>query len=284
MEMPNDNQHNNPSDNFDNPFLKPYPTLSQSWTLFGFFLLFSFGIGIFLSLFSLTLAYQNSLLKSWITLFSYIATFALLFFFIKQQLKIRRQVIKLDFDNPDATVLWFLLFITLLSAIVIEPLSAWIPVPEWFSNIIGNMVSLNFASFLTVVIAAPLCEESLCRGIILKGLLKNNMKPEYAIMCSALIFAALHLNPWQGIPAFLLGCLMGWAYYKSKSLWVPVFIHFVNNGFAFLLLAVTNNPDLTTRDLTGGSSYIAVYLASVVLLITLLYGLSKYFENGKRHV
>ncbi len=51
-------------------------------------------------------------------------------------------------------------------------------------------------------------------------------------MISAVFFAVIHLNPWQAIPAFLLGCLFGYVYYRTGSLKLTMLMHFANNTFA----------------------------------------------------
>ena len=45
----------------------------------------------------------------------------------------------------------------------------------------------------------------------------------------------MHLNPWQGIAAFLLGAWYGWIYYKTRSLKTTIFLHFLNNGSIVVL-------------------------------------------------
>ena len=202
-------------------------------------------------------------MDSVVSLLSYVLTFVLLFVYVKFQLDSRQQKFEIKQNKIPVTVLILLLLITPLLSIVIEPLMSWLPMPAWFEEIMGKMVKPNAVSFLSVVVAAPICEEVLCRGIILEGLLRNKLKPTDAILWSSLIFAALHLNPWQGVSAFALGCLMGWAYYKTRSLWSSIFIHFVNNGLAFVLLIFYPDPNMTSQDMFGGR-YFMVYVGALV--------------------
>ncbi len=88
--------------------------------------------------------------------------------------------------------------------------------------------------FLMVAIAAPILEETLFRGIILKALLKK-YKPWQAILYSAVAFGVFHLNPWQFLYATVLGLLLGYMYWRTRSLFYPVLIHFLLNGTAFLM-------------------------------------------------
>lgn len=88
-----------------------------------------------------------------------------------------------------------------------------------------------WSSFLVTAIFAPIFEEWLCRGMVLRGLL-TKMKPVWAIVISALFFAIIHMNPWQALNAFIIGLVMGYVYYKTGSLLLTMLIHFVNNGTA----------------------------------------------------
>jgi len=88
-------------------------------------------------------------------------------------------------------------------------------------------------SFLFIVIAFPLLEEIIYRGIILDGLLNNHSR-SFAIIFSALIFALIHMILIQIIPAFFSGLLLGWLYLRYRSLLLVFFAHAVNN-FASLI-------------------------------------------------
>jgi hypothetical protein len=129
-----------------------------------------------------------------------------------------------------------------------------------------------------VAIAAPLCEEWLCRGVIAKGLLRHST-PAKAILWSAFIFALIHGNPWQAVPAFVIGLLLGYVYWKTRSLLPCIFIHFVNNGLSFLLLLLypALNADSTTHDLLG-SHYWEVYFLAVIVTAGAVWALRRRFS------
>lgn len=85
---------------------------------------------------------------------------------------------------------------------------------------------------LMVVIAAPLCEEIVFRGIILNSLKKYS--PAFAVVFSALLFALAHMNLYQGISVMGMGLAMGFMYLKTGSLQASIFMHFINNFIAVL--------------------------------------------------
>jgi len=82
---------------------------------------------------------------------------------------------------------------------------------------------------IVVVFVAPLTEEPLCRGLVLGGLLERYPKWK-AILFSALIFAIMHLNPWQFFPPLMIGLLYGWVVAETGSLWLPILGHLLNNA------------------------------------------------------
>ena len=56
-----------------------------------------------------------------------------------------------------------------------------------------------------------------------------------AIICSAVIFAVVHGNMAQGVHAFVMGCLLGWLYYRTGSIIPGIVLHWVNNSVAYVL-------------------------------------------------
>ncbi|MCQ2142364.1 MAG: CPBP family intramembrane metalloprotease [Bacteroidales bacterium] len=133
----------------------------------------------------------------------------------------------------------------------------------------GNIV-LNL---LTVSVFAPLCEEWLCRGEVLRGLLNHKredgstMKPVWAIVISAAFFAVIHMNPWQAIPAFILGCLFGYVYYKTGSLWLTMLMHCVNNTLAVIVSHVDSMKDYDSWvELFGMSRYMVAFVVAALML------------------
>lgn len=94
--------------------------------------------------------------------------------------------------------------------------------------------------YLVVGILAPICEEMVFRGAVLRSLLtvfkqKNHW---WAIAASALLFGVMHLNFLQGIHAFIIGLLLGWMYYRTNSIVPGIVFHWVNNTVAFVMIKI----------------------------------------------
>ena len=149
---------------------------------------------------------------------------------------------------------------------------------DWFVELMKQVTGGPFwASFLVVAIFAPIFEEWLCRGMVLRGLL-TKMKPVWAIVISALFFAVIHANPWQALNAFLIGLMMGYVYYKTGSLILTMLIHFVNNGTAVIVSNIDyfkDMEDLQWIDVLGKQNYTIVFLVSCCILAACLYSFSR---------
>lgn len=128
---------------------------------------------------------------------------------------------------------------TIACALVTEPAIALLPaMPEYIKKMMEMLVGGPlWVALLSTAVFAPIFEEWLCRGMILRGMLQR-YSPTAAIIISAAFFAIIHMNPWQAIPAFVLGCLFGLVYYKTGSLKLTMLMHCANNAFSVLLTRI----------------------------------------------
>ncbi len=149
------------------------------------------------------------------------------------------------------------------------------PMPEWLEQMLGSMTTGKFwVNFLSVSIMAPIFEEWLVRGIVLRGLLNykkkdgTTMAPALAIVVSALYFAVIHANPWQAVPAFALGCLFGYVYWKTGSLKLTMLMHFTNNTLALALGQIDSLSEYDNwMDVLGPAAYWAIFAAGILFLV-----------------
>lgn len=163
-------------------------------------------------------------------------------------------------------------FATIAMAFVAEPVTALLPAaPEWFEQIMESMTGGNIIlTFICVSIFAPLFEEWLCRGMVLRGLL-TKMSPAWAIAVSALFFAVLHMNPWQALPAFLLGLLFGYVYYKTGSLKLTMLMHFTNNTMALIFSKIPSFAEADTlADVMTPWAYACLIIVCVLYLAAMV--------------
>lgn len=164
---------------------------------------------------------------------------------------------------------------------IISPLGSLIPMPESIKKAFLDFGSQTgiFAFFLMVV-AAPILEELIFRGIILEGLLKQ-YNPIKAILVSSLLFGLVHLNPWQFVTGFIIGIFSGWVYYKTHSLTLAVIIHATANLSGFLMryvIDVGSSMDDSLLEMYGGSlNLILAIVGSIVVVSICIYFLNREF-------
>lgn len=95
--------------------------------------------------------------------------------------------------------------------------------------------------FIAVVIVGPLFEELFFRGFMMPGIVRSQLGPTGAILISSGIWAVIHLQYnlfFMGI-IFGFGLLLGTAQLKTRSLYVPLAMHSLNNLIAFVGAALT---------------------------------------------
>ncbi|MGH2404412.1 MAG: lysostaphin resistance A-like protein [bacterium] len=101
-----------------------------------------------------------------------------------------------------------------------------------------------------LVIVAPLTEELLFRGLILRGLLRH-YTARTAIIASAVLFGVFHLNPWQFLGATVLGVLFAWMFVRTGSLHLCIFGHAFANGVPLIVSVLKVDIVGFTSELTG---------------------------------
>ena len=123
-----------------------------------------------------------------------------------------------------------------------------------------DLILKDRMGYLVVGLLAPLVEELVFRGAVLKALLRWKQNPWIGIAISALLFALIHMNPAQMPHAFLIGLLLGWMYYRTDSIVPGVVYHWVNNTVAYIMYNLYPNPDLTLLDLFGSQRAVMMAL------------------------
>jgi len=158
-------------------------------------------------------------------------------------------------------------------------------VEKTYSNLLSASNVFELALVVLVVAVVPaLSEETMFRGFIQRSF-ELRYKKYYAAMITALFFSLYHFNPYGLIPLFILGAFFGFAAYKSKTLLIPMFLHFLNNFSAVLLYHIIGDDELIKSDASVNpnelSSYILMFFALTLLLVGLIIVINKYYSSKK---
>jgi uncharacterized protein len=118
-------------------------------------------------------------------------------------------------------------------------------------------------------VAAPVLEEMLFRGVILRGFLRQYSRT-FAILWSATLFGIAHLNLYQLATALVLGIVSGWLYERCRSLWPCILLHAAYNGFVTGYYGwLLNHPESQTTGLGvafTGASFGALVVGGLILV------------------
>jgi len=169
---------------------------------------------------------------------------------------------------------------------IVSPIVSSLPMPEIMKKIFLEFANQNgIFSFIVIVIAAPIIEELIFRGIILNGLLQR-YSPVKSIIISSVLFGIVHLNPWQFISALIIGLFSGWVYYRTRKLTLSIMIHSVNNLFAFVGMYFMDAETMMNESLTelygGFTNLILITVGAITVSIICVFLLRKEFniDNG----
>jgi membrane protease YdiL (CAAX protease family) len=95
----------------------------------------------------------------------------------------------------------------------------------------------NMLAFLTLVILAPLAEETLFRGY-LYGKLKGYVPAIVAALATSLLFGIAHMQWNVGIDVFILSLFLCGLRSLTGSIWAGVLVHMIKNGIAYYIIFI----------------------------------------------
>ncbi len=115
------------------------------------------------------------------------------------------------------------------------------PPDQNLDELFHSRAILPLAGF-SLVIVAPLAEETFFRGFVFPGLLRS-LGPAGAMAASGLLFGMFHIQDAGTVALVLpfgaIGALFAWLYYKTGSLWTSIATHMLFNSVSFAILAST---------------------------------------------
>ena len=99
---------------------------------------------------------------------------------------------------------------------------------------------------LAVALGPGLVEEFWCRGFLGRGL-SARYGIVLGVLFTSVLFSAMHADPSQLLVIALMGAYLHFVYLASRSIWVPILLHAMNNCVS-ILLVLTLKPDQLDQD------------------------------------
>jgi membrane protease YdiL (CAAX protease family) len=152
----------------------------------------------------------------------------------------------------------------------------------------GNMLTADsvpemFLVILIIAVVPAISEEVMFRGYIQKSF-EFKIKPVWAALITAIFFGLYHFNPYGLLPLIALGFYFGFAAYISKSIFVPMFLHFLNNFGAIMLFYIIGDDELISTnviDATQMESNITLFFILSFLFTIIILVIKKYYSKFK---
>ncbi len=180
-------------------------------------------------------------------------------------------------------------------------LNSWIVFPKFLSDLeqafksseenaqriteiflsVDSISGLLMNLFMMALIPA-IGEELLFRGVFQKLFTAAFKNHHIGILISAILFSAIHMQFYGFFPRMFLGMLFGYLLVWSKSMWLPMLAHFVNNGFIVTASYFTAKNSLSEGIEDVGSTLDTMIYAlySFILISGIFYFIYRK-ENGK---
>ncbi len=92
-----------------------------------------------------------------------------------------------------------------------------------------------FTIILVIGVIPSIFEELFFRGLVQQLVFKIFGTVWPTIIITSIIFSVFHFEFYAFLPRVLLGILLSVAFFSTGKLWLPIFLHFINNVFSILV-------------------------------------------------
>jgi membrane protease YdiL (CAAX protease family) len=129
---------------------------------------------------------------------------------------------------------------------------------------IGDLI----LAIVAIAVVPAIVEELYFRATLQKIIIDWSGKPLLAIVITAILFSAFHFSYFGFLSRMSLGIVLGLIYYYTKTIWLPILMHFVNNAIGVsALYAVRNNPKKIDQVMDSNLTFYWVFIGLVALVI-----------------
>ena len=148
---------------------------------------------------------------------------------------------------------------------------------EWLTKQFMSVTTVSglLVNLLLMAVLPALSEEITFRGVLQRLLSPKHstLNSQLSIWLTAIIFSAIHMQFYGFVPRMLMGALFGYMMVWTGSLWVPMLMHFVNNGMAVLLYFMASRAgwDMDKVDAIGAGNTLWLGIVSIVLTVVGIY-------------
>ena len=137
------------------------------------------------------------------------------------------------------------------------------------------------ANLLIMAILPAIGEEFLFRGFLMRYFSSFVKNIHLNIIIVSIIFSALHLQFYGFLPRMALGILLGYLFYWSGSIWLPIVVHFANNAMTVIVyyLAEVGKINIDAEDF-GNINNNYLLIINIIILGLGFYWFEKHKDNA----
>lgn len=189
-------------------------------------------------------------------------------------------------------VISFFLFLNMQMTLPdsLAPVEQWMREMEESSNNLlailtqEHQVSVLLLNLLICAVIPAICEEFFFRGTLQQLLLQWFNNKHIAIIVTAFVFSAIHLQFFGFIPRFLLGLYLGYLFVWSKSIWLPIAAHFLHNAISIVMQYVSapTNPDVANEYVVAQE--LPWLIIGLIISVWSLYRLWKIYQKNNNAI
>lgn len=174
--------------------------------------------------------------------------------------------------------------VTVLAIEVDRLVNLLLPFPEHMETMLQRTLNVNgvgewVAMLLSAVVFVGIFEEMLFRGFV-QNAFEQRHQPAFAIFITAILFGAVHLNPWWFLQFIFIAFILGVLAWKSDSIIPGAIVHAQNNLTALLL---NNLTEETSNPLLGWQGHVHPLLL-LAAIAALAYGLWLFYRYCEEEV
>lgn len=261
-------------------------------------MLFLLGMGIILASVAIAFVPQNNDLQNvnmlrisqmMAQLLTFFVPSMLLIYFTNQQVPLYPTLLwNLSWKNVGWVLLLFLVSMPLMEKIIAWNEALTLPqsmkaIEEWMRMQENEMTALTdkmiqatsvpelLLNILVMAIVPAICEELLFRGVLQNWLAQLISNKHVVIWLTAIIFSAIHIQFYGFVPRMLLGALLGYLFVWTKSIWVNIFAHFLNNALSVVSVYVCYLTHQDYKEVSFLPSWWSLSLLLTIGVIFLVY-------------
>lgn len=177
-------------------------------------------------------------------------------------------------------------------------LNKQIPLPDWVvqmetaaEGMIKSLLVMQspaelFLNLVVMAVLPALGEELVFRGIVQQQFEKITKNGHLAIWITAIVFSAIHMQFQGFLPRLALGAVLGYTFFWTRNLWVPILAHFIINGMQvvaqYFAAAQLEKMDLDQANQAHwGSTFVSLALTIGIGYYLWLRNRTRITENDK---